>query len=83
MYLFSKAHNLTYPVNIGRNIARESARTYFILPSDIELYPNPGLIQGFLKMVRNPNAPMGNTEDNPRVYVTSIFEIEKVRSRKT
>ena len=31
-----------YPVNVGRNIARETATTHFILASDIELYPNPG-----------------------------------------
>ena len=34
--------NLDYPVNVARNIARETANTYFIFPSDIELYPSPG-----------------------------------------
>lgn len=41
---YRKVSNLTYPVNVGRNVARETALTYFILPSDIELYPNPGTV---------------------------------------
>jgi beta-1,4-glucuronyltransferase 1 len=40
--------SLDYPVNVGRNIAREAANSHFIFPSDIELYPNPGLIPAFL-----------------------------------
>lgn len=43
---------LDYPVNVGRNIARETANSHFIFPSDIELYPNPGLIPSFLDMIR-------------------------------
>ena len=48
---FRKANNLTYPINVARNTARQAANTHYVLPSDIELYPNPGLIRGFLKMV--------------------------------
>jgi N-acetyllactosaminide beta-1,3-N-acetylglucosaminyltransferase len=44
--------SLDYPVNVGRNIAREAANSHFIFPSDIELYPNPGLIPAFLDMIR-------------------------------
>lgn len=47
---YKSKQNLTYPVNVGRNIAREAAVTHFVLPSDIELYPNPGLVMQFLKM---------------------------------
>ena len=36
-------NNLTYPVNVGRNIARQSATSHFVFPSDIELYPSPGM----------------------------------------
>ena len=48
---FRKANNLTYPINVARNTARQAATTHYVLPSDIELYPNPGLIQSFLRMV--------------------------------
>lgn len=44
--------DLDYPVNVGRNIARETANSHFIFPSDIELYPSPGLIPSFLEMIR-------------------------------
>jgi len=77
---FKQANNLTYPVNVGRNIARESALTHFVLVSDIELYPNPGLIQSFLKMIKNTNQEghIYNVFDsNPKAYVVSIFEIEE------
>ncbi|EDW54402.1 GM18003 [Drosophila sechellia] len=35
--------NLTYPINVGRNIARLAANTHFIFACDIELYPSVGL----------------------------------------
>ncbi len=66
---------MTYPINVGRNIARESALTHFVLASDIELYPNPGLIESFLKMATNPHFRAGH--DGRVVYVVSIFEIEE------
>lgn len=43
-------NKLTYPINVGRNLARESALTHFVLASDIELYPNPGLVEDFFMM---------------------------------
>ena len=53
-------------MNVARNIARESAGTHFVFPSDIELYPSPGLINAFLDMVarnepalRSPNPKAG------------------------
>lgn len=58
MYKFR--NNLTYPVNVGRNIAREAAITHFVLPSDVELYPNPGLVQQFLKMYSKLKVPVIN-----------------------
>ena len=30
---------LDYPVNVARNVARITASTHFVFPSDIELYP--------------------------------------------
>lgn len=52
---FKAMNKLLYPINVGRNLAREAALTHFVLPSDIELYPSPGLVSGFLEMIRrNP-----------------------------
>jgi len=73
---YRKIHSMTYPVNVGRNVARESANSHYIFPSDIELYPNPGLIPAFLKMVTSGEEP-ALKRPNPRVYVSSIFEIKE------
>ena len=70
---------MTYPINVGRNIARESANSHYVFPSDIELYPNPGLIPAFLQMVTNGNEESLNRA-NPRVFVSSIFEIKEGHS---
>lgn len=67
--------NLKYPINVARNVARETATTHFIFPSDIELYPSPGLIPDFLAMIRR-NDPEIRNQNQPRVFVNSIFEIE-------
>ena len=42
---YRSTNNLTYPVNVGRNIARQSATSHFVFPSDIELYPSPGMLK--------------------------------------
>ena len=40
---YKERKGILYPVNVARNIARESAATHFVFPSDIELYPSPGM----------------------------------------
>ena len=40
--------NIQYPVNLARNTARLAAQTYFVVPSDIELYPSINFIPGML-----------------------------------
>lgn len=65
---------LLYPVNVGRNVARESAVTHYILPSDIELYPSPGVIPDFLEMIRRQDNPL--LHKKPKVFPLSIFELE-------
>ena len=79
---FRKAHNLTYPINVARNVARESATTHFVLPSDIELYPNPGLISGFLRMLSDGNEDVINrryeTDRQTRQCRTIVQSKEKV-----
>lgn len=63
-----------YPINVGRNIARESATTHYLLASDIELYPSPGVINDFLDMIRR-NGP-SLRHGKPKVFPLSIFELE-------
>lgn len=75
---YKKSSSLDYPVNVARNIARESAVTHFIFPSDIELYPSPDTIPEFLKMIRRNDAIL--QRPNPKVFVNSIFEISSNHS---
>lgn len=64
---------LDYPVNVARNVARLTATTHFVFPSDIELYPSPNLIRDFLAMIRRHDKQL--RRPLPRVFVNSIFEI--------
>jgi len=75
---YKKRHALDYPVNVARNVARVTAATHFVFPSDIELYPSPNLIPEFLAMVRHQSNENKSrwSKGQPKVYVNSIFEIE-------
>ena len=57
-------------------LARESANSHYIFPSDIELYPNPGLIPMFLDMITR-GGETALKRKNPRIFVSSIFEIKE------
>uniref|UniRef100_A0A182SZH7 Uncharacterized protein n=1 Tax=Anopheles maculatus TaxID=74869 RepID=A0A182SZH7_9DIPT len=70
---YRASNNLTYPVNVGRNIARSSAATHFVLASDIELYPSPNFIPMFLRMIAHPFYQY--TLHSPSVYVLPVFEV--------
>ena len=70
---YRKAKKLTYPVNVMRNVARETVMTHFVFPSDVELYPSEGLAEQFLDMVRRNTADL--CRPSPRVFVLSIFEV--------
>lgn len=72
--LYKTQKKLLYPVNVGRNIARDAAMTHFILASDIELYPNPGLTKKFLEMIARNDKTM--QRKSPRVFPLSIFEVD-------
>jgi hypothetical protein len=74
--MYKNEKKLLYPVNVGRNIARESAPTYFVFPSDIELYPSPNLPAKFLEMIRKRDQP-ALYKPNPKVFVLSIFEVDE------
>lgn len=73
---YKRAHNLTYPVNVARNVARLAATTYFVLASDVELYPSLQFIPRFLDMMRREDASRVPTPAR-RVYVLPIFEVKR------
>ncbi|XP_011501737.1 PREDICTED: beta-1,4-glucuronyltransferase 1 [Ceratosolen solmsi marchali] len=74
--MYKSERKLLYPVNVGRNVARESSPTHYILASDIELYPSPDLPVKFLEMIRKSDQP-ALLRPNPKVFVLSIFEVDE------
>lgn len=82
--MYKTKHELLYPLNVARNIARDSAQTHFVFPSDIELFPSPNFIDKFLGMVRqNPDL---FADDQRNVFVLPVFEVTsnvKVPTSKT
>ncbi|KAF2366055.1 hypothetical protein FHG87_003195 [Trinorchestia longiramus] len=74
---YRQQKKLLYPVNVARNVARRQASTYFVFPSDVELYPSINFIPEFFKMLKKPD--ISNTT-LPRVFVFSIFEVEENES---
>lgn len=72
--LYRSHKKLLYPVNVGRNVARDAAQTHYLLASDIELYPSPGIIDSFLDMVQRQEAPLRHAK--PKVFPLSLFEVE-------
>lgn len=78
---YRKINKILYPVNVGRNVAREEATTHFVLASDIELYPSPGFIPDFLEMVKrqlmSSDTSSANSVTRPRVYPLNLFEVKK------
>ena len=71
--MYKSQKKLLYPVNVGRNVARETAQTHYILPSDIELYPSPNIIPQFLKMIADNSGPL--LSKNPKVFPLHLFEV--------
>lgn len=71
--MYKTQKKLLYPVNVGRNVAREMAETHFLLASDIELYPSPNIVPQFLEMIaKNEGALLSK---NPKVFPLSLFEV--------
>ncbi|XP_045110967.1 uncharacterized protein LOC123504487 isoform X2 [Portunus trituberculatus] len=71
---YRQQKKLLYPVNVARNTARQAVQTYFVFPSDVELYPSINFIPEFFRMLKRPD--VSNTT-NPRVFVFSIFEVQE------
>ena len=78
--LYRSQKNLTYPINVGRNIARDAALTHFIFPSDIELYPSPYLVKNFLEMIEKNHEELSNSL-SPRYCTTYTDNIKSFVSR--
>lgn len=64
-------HNLSFNINVPRNIAQDAAITHFIFPTDIELYPSENLVLKFLHMLAFDE----RTLVQDRVYVIPAFEV--------
>ncbi|XP_076275516.1 beta-1,4-glucuronyltransferase 1-like [Rhynchophorus ferrugineus] len=71
--MYKAQKKLLYPVNVGRNVARESAQTYYILPSDIELYPSLNISLQFLELIATNKGPL--LSKHPKVFPLHIFEV--------
>lgn len=72
--LYNVEKNLTYPINVGRNIAREAALTHYVFVCDIELYPSPDVPKKFLEMIAEN--PLTLNPAGLNVFPLSIFEID-------
>lgn len=77
---YRKSTASLYPINVGRNVARNASTTNYFLVSDIEMVPSHGLAPKFLKMIRKL---MGNEKRDSgcvfakTVFVVPLFEVER------
>lgn len=77
---FRKENFLDYPINVGRNIARNASQTNYFIVSDIELVPSEGLAPKFLTMVRKLMGDKKRDEGrifSKTVFVVPLFEVER------
>lgn len=82
--LYRKRKGLPFPINVGRNVARNAATTHFILSGGIKFYPSENLIPSFLAMVKRDEYFTRKT--NRSVFVLPAFEVEEktnIPSNKT
>lgn len=71
--MYKQRQNLTYPINLARNIAKTNSQTHLIFPSDIELYPTKNFIAQFFEFIKqNPNYIGGESKN---VFVLPVFEV--------
>lgn len=69
---FRSSKNLSFPINVARNVARDAALTYFVFPSDIELYPSDNLVKDFLMMIANDDDDIFHSH---RVFPLPVYEV--------
>ncbi|XP_049820563.1 beta-1,4-glucuronyltransferase 1-like isoform X2 [Aethina tumida] len=82
--MYKSKNNLLFPINVARNVARDAARTHFIFPSDIELYPTPNFVNKFLDFVQTHGELF--IEGQRNVFVLPVFEMKEgydIPSNKT
>ncbi|KAL3265274.1 hypothetical protein HHI36_009484 [Cryptolaemus montrouzieri] len=64
-------NNIFYPINVGRNIARQAAKTQYVMVTDIELIPSKNLAKNFMQLMK-----VLRRTGQPQVYVVPIFEVD-------
>lgn len=70
---YRKSTLMVYPINVGRNVARNASTTNYFLVSDIEMVPSHGLAPKFLKMIRKL---MGDEKrDSGCVFAKTVFVV--------
>ncbi len=76
---YRKENKLPYPVNAARNIARSTAKTRFVLTSDVELLPSPRLAVNFAALASNEEFAHEFLENakKPSVFAVPTFEIAR------
>ncbi|KAF2360728.1 hypothetical protein FHG87_008519 [Trinorchestia longiramus] len=79
-----RVNHLPYPINVGRNVARQASTTFFVLPSDVELFPSAGLAPQFINFIRDSDkaGKVGSGEAVGHVYVVPVFEVKELLPAK-
>ncbi|KAI5631080.1 glycosyl-transferase for dystroglycan domain-containing protein [Phthorimaea operculella] len=76
---YRRLYDLLYPINVGRNSARNASHTNYFIVSDIEMVPSDRLASKFSKMLReligSRKRDAGFVIPNT-VFVVPLFEVE-------
>ncbi|KAG8199719.1 hypothetical protein JTE90_000816 [Oedothorax gibbosus] len=59
-----------YPINVGRNLARQRTHTPYVFSVDIELYPSNNVLSKFERMIR-----FRKNTTSSEVWVLPVFEV--------
>ncbi|KAG6446914.1 hypothetical protein O3G_MSEX004671 [Manduca sexta] len=77
---YRKEYNMIYPINVGRNVARNASRTNYFIVSDIEMVPSDGLAPKFLAMIKKLMGAKKRREGcqfTKTIFVVPLFEVER------
>lgn len=77
---FRREKSMVYPINVGRNIARNASRTNYFIVSDIEMVPSDELAPRFLRMLMKLMGKKKRNEGcivHKTVFVVPLFEVER------